>query len=246
MKVIELAIRDVAQTVNVLEVIEKLTDEATFGVKHGKLSLRQMYPNHVVLAEWFPNKKTVRCKGEGAFTVSTADLLKILRRARDEEVTIKAESKKKLVKEGKEKRYEDVKTLYISFPKSKREYALEFWEASEEEPQKPDLKLKARLTVETKVLIETFQDVQLTGASGVTFNGGVIEAGGSVRYNDVIKYKRVLGKTKRQRASYGLQYLKDILTPKFPKVTLRWSEDMPVLISYPGVNLNFWLAPRIE
>jgi len=132
---------------------------------------------------------------------------------------------------------------------SKREYTVEFWATDLEEPPKPDLKPKARLTVETKTLIEVLQDVQLTGADCVTLNGGVIEAEGlgSRRSSyDRIKYRRVLGKTKRQKATYGLEYLKDILTPKFPKVTLRWSSDMPMLIEYLGTNLRLWLAPRIE
>jgi len=222
---------DAYQARRIFEAISKIVDEVTIIAKRGRIELKEMDASHVAMID-LCLKKGIKVRRQGRINVELAryyakgGLLEILNRAH------KGES---LILKGRRKE------LIIEFPKSKRVFIIDQIERElEEMPNPRKLKFKAKLEVETKELIDALKDVEMISDYAI-LNGGFIEAIGEGG-----QYRKRLGRTRKEKALYSLEWLKSIISPRFKKAILRWSANEPLLVEYRDVGLRFYLAPRIE
>jgi len=225
---------------DVFDLIQKQCDEITIELTE-ELNIRakEMDPSHVALVDLFIDKHDLNeADGPGKVTVSLEKLTKALNRVTKED---------SLVFQTEEK------SITIEFKGSDRRIRIPTTEEPKEsELPVPNLDFEAEFSINPKEFISVLKDLDSLGVWHVVFDGtDRISIRGE---GDDLSYEKTLSPVSYSarnpaKAMYSIQYLKEMVSPKFGQAKFEWGSDIPLRITYQLGNrsiLKMYLAPRIE
>jgi proliferating cell nuclear antigen len=230
---------------NIIKAVCTLLQETDFAFSEEGVRIKSMDPSHAAMADLTIPKSAFTIYDPmtlGKTHMNLTDLTdKVLHRAEDEPVTFTFNN-------------EQVK---VGFKKLTRTYTKPLLEPSDEETPIPNLTFNAELQMETKTVKRMFDELaEAADNVYIKTEGNMILM---VADTELSKLEFPISKedysfTIREpsNAIYNLNYLTQIfkaLPIISDKVTLQWSQNMPLKITPNldnGMELSFYLAPRIE
>jgi len=230
--------------------ISTLVEEATFEATPQGINFRGMDPSHIALIDLnWPNTafEKYECSEPIKIGVKIEDLVKFIKRA---------SSKDKVELEMKENAL-----LIKLFNSYKREYLLHLIEPYSTSTPLPKIPLNSKIVIKTKALEKLLDDIQVVSETvtlTTTRDQLLLEGQGDAGVAKVIVDKTnedlISIDTKEESSStYSLSHLVDVisaLSAVSENVTLEYSSKMPIKLNFKigpyGIDLNYYLAPRIE
>jgi len=235
-----------------VKAISAVLDEGSFMADENGLSLVGMDPAHVSMVSFSMGKEAAEefvCRKPVEMRVNITELLKILKRAGDEQLTLEYDENSRKLK------------ITFSNPSARKErtFTMSTIEGTGGSTPVPKLSFEAKCRLETSSFYEAVNDaalvsdytrititpqaVVISSKSDVGTHQTKLEKDGSLVYE--------ISAEKEASASFSLTFLDKIMSASkslSDEVTLELSTNKPLKISFPitAGKIEFLIAPRIE
>lgn len=174
--------------------------------------------------------------GEEIIGISLDDFKQVLRRGRQESLSLAT----------KEER------LLVNFGEAKKSFVLSLINIEEEERKEPELKFTASLKIDSSRFQEAVEDCSVVSDSilfGLSEKGFVLDAKSSLHEASVKLLSDAFPENVKSR--YSLDYLQKMVKAArlADDVKIQFSDDYPLKLQYASpekAELSFILAPRVE
>jgi len=229
-----------------ISIISDLVSEGTFKINPDAIELIAMDPANVAMVIFKLLSSAFveyNVKEDVALSINLNDFKQVLRRAKpNDAVTLEIEDNK----------------FKITFnSNTTRTFSLPIIDIEEKQQKIPDLKFKATITTNSKVINEAIEDADIIAESvnfvvenqvmNISASGDLSKANITIKPDNDTK----IISDEKVKSKFSIEYLKKMMqgSKLADKVVLQLGSDYPLKLEYKVLNkvqLSFILAPRVD